>query len=108
MYRELWEELVTMLKSKYFLWLLLIPVSYMIYIPLWGYGLFEYYICLNPNPFYYLLSNIVYPIIFYSLYFIWVLWIDKEEKMHDAFYRTVVVIIIGMFLWVLLSFQTAM
>ena len=95
------------LKSKHLLWLLLLPITFIIYLPLIGLGLYNYKIMLDPNPFYNLLLNLYHPLLIFNLYSLWVVSFHWRDEMNNLFYRTVVFIVIGLFLWTILGFQTA-
>jgi len=92
--------------SHYFLVLISIPILSILYFPLWGFGILFRDAFLDKSPLWFLFSHLWLPIIFFTIDFIKNLY--QESNMDSLFYRASIAIVIGMFLWVLLSFQIAL
>jgi hypothetical protein len=90
------KELMPIFKSSQFLWLLSIPFTYLIFFSLWGVGILESQLFLNPNPLFFMLSYLHYPI---AIYLGYALWCHQEDRMNQLFLRTIWASIIGIILW---------
>lgn len=104
--RELVEILMPVIKSSLFRWLILQPFIYIVYLPLWGLGIINYYMMLNQSIQWLLLAKLNYIIAIYILYSFRTIYY-QEDKMNSLLTRSVIFVAIGMIFWILLSFQAA-
>lgn len=105
--RAVWRAILPILKTPNFIWLITHPIIYLVYIPLWILAIINWDILLNYDIKWWILTKTIYFVLGYNLYSFYIVYHHWEDRMNDLFWKTVVLISFGIFIWTLLSFQAA-
>lgn len=103
--QDIGEELMLIIKSNYFFWMVLTFIFNIISFPLWLLGIFYYDILALQNPITWILSHIIYLIIIFNLSSLY--HILGDYKMDNRFYFICCAIVFGMFVWHITFIQGA-
>jgi hypothetical protein len=104
--RELWDEIMLFLKSGLMAWIVAIIIFNLLWLPLFGLGLYHYSILLSKSLIHYLLSYFFWPIIIINLITLEE-FIFGELTMDNRFYFICSAIVFAMFVWHIVFIQGA-